>query len=123
MRGRTPFVRFLPACEGVGHAGRMLLVAQALRENFDGTIEFAGNEEAGRLFSEAGFQFHEIGEGFSLKRIIDRGVELYRSLDPDLLVWDGRFTVPISAEIAGLPFVSVLHKGLRRNLWVGRPRV
>jgi len=134
MRGDRAFVLFLPACEGVGHAGRMLLVAQALREQFDGIIEFAGDGPSGRLFSDAGFRFHEVGGGFSLNnlgsliatrpfsrpvaafneliesyhRIIDREVELYRSLTPDLLVWDGRFIVPVSAELAGLPFVSVL---------------
>src|SRR5262245_40725693 len=134
MRGDKPFVLFLPACEGVGHAGRMLLVAEALREQFDGIIEFGGDGPSGRLFSDAGFRFHEIGSGFSLnnlgsliakrpfvrpvaafrglvdsyRRIIERDVELYRRLTPDLLVWDGRFIVPVSAELAGLPFVSVL---------------
>ncbi len=133
-----PKVLFLPSCDGIGHAGRMLLVARALRERFDGKIEFAGNGPYGTLFPQAGFPFHEVGGGFahhrlrflytrwsipqlvsffregvrSLRRVVEGELELYREVKPDLIVWDGRFTVPVSAWVASLPFVSVFHPHL-----------
>jgi MGT family glycosyltransferase len=135
--GRTKRILFMPECEDVGHAGRMLLIAQALREVWPGTIEFAGNGQYARLFPEAGFAFHEIeGSHFSLNKldwvdqhqwswgelhafirnfedslraVIEGEVKLYRELQPDLIVWDGRFTVTLSAETARIPFVTLMH--------------
>jgi MGT family glycosyltransferase len=52
-------ILFLPHCTAVGHAGRMLLIAQVLRERLNGTIEFAGNGRYGCLFTRAGFRFHK----------------------------------------------------------------
>jgi len=134
-------ILFIPFCTGAGHSGRMLVMAQALKERLEGTIEFAGSGKYGALFSRAGFRFHELeGPDFTLHRgkadlvrlhaqktsvreyigffkevmglipqMITHELELYRSVKPDLIVWDGRWTATISAEVAGIPFVSVMN--------------
>ncbi|MFQ5797733.1 MAG: glycosyltransferase [Bacteroidota bacterium] len=33
---------------------------------------------------------------------------MYKKVKPDLVVWDARFTVPVSAEVFGVPIISVL---------------
>lgn len=136
----TKKILFMPLCSGVAHAGRMLITAQALREQLDGTIEFAGSGRYGALFPEAGFPFHALRDlpetrnslyerHRSVKRwlafataerihrwkdikryvraVILNELELYKSVKPDLIVWDGRASAPTSAEVAGIPFVSV----------------
>jgi len=117
----------------------MLITAQALREQFDGTIEFAGSGRYGALFPEAGFHFHDLrdlpetrhflleprrsvhallarkGEIIHqwkdirryVQRVISNELELYKAVKPDLIVWDGRATASMSAEVAAIPFVSV----------------
>lgn len=133
MNGST--LLFMPSCDGIGHAGRMLLVARALRERFAGKIEVAGNGTYGVLFPQAGFSFRKVGLEFAherlrffntrwsfrqllafvsegrslLRRTVKEELALYSQLKPDLIVVDGRFTAPMSAWIAGIPYIVVLH--------------
>jgi MGT family glycosyltransferase len=134
-------VLFFPLCYGVGHAGRMLLIANALRERLNGTIECAGNGPYGALFMEAGYAFHtphlpDVGSLMGVDKFIhfytqkrsasDRvrrykqtikclpeliaaEIKLYESVKPDLIVWDGRWTAALAAEVVGIPFVSVMN--------------
>jgi hypothetical protein len=100
LNGRQTFrqqkkVLFMPSCEVLAHAGRMLLVAHALREKFSGMIEFAGQGKYGAIFPESGFTFHEM-EGESPQ---DKPYALYqRRFSPVALraffkrMYDARFT-------------------------------
>ena len=137
-------VIFVPSCEGLAHAGRMLVVAKVLRDKFKGVIEFAGDGKYGNLFPEAGFPFHEIGDSKSVRilsldhkrflfdrkwtvsqcislakevlssyqNLIKMELDLFRNLKPDLIIWDGRLSVPISAEVSGIPSISFVHSWL-----------
>ncbi len=133
-----PKILFMPSCDTIGHAGRLLLVARIAREGLPGSIEFAGNGEYGALFPPEGFPFWEVSGGFQHNRlrflytkwsvpqllaffrestlmirgVVEGELELYRQHKPDFVVWDGRFTVPISTWIARIPFVSVFHPHL-----------
>ena len=43
-----------------------------------------------------------------IERVIDADLSLYNEVKPDLVLTDGRFTAPISTQIAGLRHVAIV---------------
>ncbi len=129
-------VLFMPNAKVLAHAGRSLIVGQALRERFSGTIAFGGIGGYAKLIEAAGFQFYDYGDDAIdrvlsryidprirrraaipsprkllavAKEIVRREVELYRTFNPDVIVWDSFPSVLTSAEILGIPVIGIMH--------------
>ncbi len=127
----------MPEDEILAHAGRMLMVAKALREKFTGEIIFSGGGKYHNLFSRAGFQFYPIKGSFRkiieplfsgnlslfklpayrrelfdiYRELIKQELELYQSLQPDLIICDARPSASLAAEIYGLPVIWIINIG------------
>lgn len=132
MEGRALFIPFAPS---LAHVSRCLSVAEAWRERGHRAI-FAVGPERIEMVQGAGFTSHTLPEvpgatfrtarGFrwltpgyfatnlaAERRVLDE-------VEPDLVVFDFRFTTASSAQLAGLPSASILHgNGLRLALQPG----
>ncbi len=113
----------------VAHTSRLLEIAKVLREKGHEII-FAGSGNCLKLASDIGFEVRELADvpiervvealrttNFSLlygnakemEHYINEELRLYQAIKPDVILVDDRRTSAASAEIAGLPHVSVVN--------------
>ena len=126
-----PTILFMVACDSLAHPSRELVIAQALRERFNGIIACAGTGKYGALFLEAGFPFYEIAGPpgdfvdrirnlrklggsyiYFLRKQIESELELYGSLQPDLVVLDARWSAVFSAEVFDVPCIAIVNASM-----------
>ncbi len=127
---RPRSVLFMPHMDVLAHTGRSLLVACALRQ-MGIEAAFAGAGRYAGLPAEEGFAVYDLPEmsaaelvkqsrrgrrwpfhsARQLRPFVLAEVDLLRRLKPRLVVFDHRYTAGMSAEIGGLPRVSIT------NIW------
>jgi hypothetical protein len=121
---------FLPHLDVLAHTGRSLLVARELRRRGWG-IHFCGAGKYERIVREAGFDVKPLpempAEGLvaesrrgrrwpfhspaQIRPFVEAELSCLEEAPVDVVVFDHRYTAGISAEIAGLPRVSIT------NIW------
>lgn len=115
---------FVPFAPSLAHVSRCLAVADAWRLRGHTAI-FAIGEERREMVRDAGFEARPLpevpGNVFRSDRgwhwltasYFDQNIKAERSIlageRPDVVVFDFRFTTAISAHLANLPSVSILH--------------
>ena len=123
-------VLFMPFGLGLAHCGRLIMIARETKKT-GANIFFGAGTDAISLLKNEGMPYEEIPE--FPKKIYDKKMknsnpfvytrkiinefvtaelELYRRVRPDIIVYDARFTAKISAEIAGIPTVSIANANL-----------
>jgi UDP:flavonoid glycosyltransferase YjiC (YdhE family) len=126
---------FLPFGSSLSHVSRCLAVAEAWRDRGHTAI-FAAGAESVDLVQSAGFETHVLPEapgsvvrttkgfGWVTREYVAQNIAAERKLladvQPDLVVFDFRFTSALSAHLAGLPSVSIAHGNLLRLAWQPR---
>ena len=117
----------IPYTHAISHISRPLLVAKELRERGYEVI-FAGESSKVKFIQQEGFNvlplyepdpdelFGNIRKGklrfisdAEIERMIEADVALYRKVQPDFVLTDGRFTAPISTHIAGLAHAAIVN--------------
>jgi UDP:flavonoid glycosyltransferase YjiC (YdhE family) len=117
----------IPYTHTISHISRPLLLAKELRRRGH-EIVFAGESQKITFIEQEGFEvlplyepdphslFDNIRKGklrfvsdTEIERMIDADTALYKELNPDMVLTDGRFTAPISTHIAGLRHVAVVN--------------
>ena len=120
----------MPFGLGLAHCGRLIMIARETKKT-GANIFFGAGTDAISLLKNEGMPYEEIPE--FPKKIYDKKMknsnpfvytrkiinefvtaelELYRRVRPDIIVYDARFTAKISAEIAGIPTVSIANANL-----------
>lgn len=116
-----------PYTHTLSHISRPLLVAKELR-NRGHNLLFAGESSKTKFIREEGFDvlslfepnpeilFGNIRAGrlkfindATIDRMIEADLALYRSIKPDLVLTDGRFSAPISTHIAGIRHAAIVN--------------
>lgn len=117
----------IPYTHTLSHISRPLLVAKELR-NRGHEVAFAGESLKIKFIQQEGFDvlplyesdpgilFGNIRKGklkfvsdAEIERMIEADLALYKEVKPDIVLTDGRFTVPISTHIAGLKHVAIVN--------------
>lgn len=119
-------ILFTPSGIGFAHLGRLLLIAEQLKEHGH-QIKFAVSRRHEELLAQLGYEWSSINEVHlpDRQRFTDNIFDLYTErviqkcvqdeLDvmgefkPDVIVMDLRPTVSISSRIAGIPCISILN--------------
>lgn len=123
-------VLLIPAGIGIAHTGRLVMIARELRKN-NVRVLFGAGSDAIPLLKKENFDYLELPEfpksiyNKKLKHnnlfvysreIIEKFVlaelDCYNKVKPDAVVYDMRVTARISAEIAGIPVVSITNINL-----------
>jgi UDP:flavonoid glycosyltransferase YjiC (YdhE family) len=137
----------MPHCDVLGHAGRTLRLAQALRKALPGhRIEFAGRGHCREIIEEAGFGFHDVVEFLQGdwkevedkakkhkdtvrdERIVGQFVEeelaLFERLQPLAVIGDHRYSLFTSTQIARIPLIAITNAFYTRHssLRLGTPK-
>jgi len=115
---------FVPFAPSLAHVSRCLAVAEAWRDRGHIAI-FAIGAERSALARTAGFDTRPVPEVAGAVFRTDRGLRWFSptyfsdnlaaeqailaEVDPDIVVFDFRFTTSLSARLAGRPAVSILH--------------
>ncbi len=116
-----------PYTHTISHISRPLLVAQELRKRGHEVI-FAGESPKITFIQQEGFKVVPLYEpdhlslygnirngklrfidNSSIERMIEADTALYREVNPDLVLTDGRFTAPLSTHIAGLRHAAIVN--------------
>lgn len=125
----------VPFAPSLAHVSRCLAVAETWRARGHTAI-FAVGTERTAMVQDAGFETHPVPEVSGTAFRTDRGFRwltreyftqnlkaeqaILADAEPDVVVFDFRFTTALSAHLADLPSISILHgNGLRLAL---RPR-
>lgn len=117
----------IPYTHTLSHISRPLLIAKELRKRGHDII-FAGESSKIKLIQAEGFPvlplhepdpvtlFKNIREGrlrfvsdSEVERMIEADLALIRETQPDLALTDGRFSAPISTQLAGIRHVAVVN--------------
>ena len=117
----------LPYTHTLSHISRPLAIAAELRERGHEII-FAGDSPKDHFIRGEGFEvlptyqvepdilFNRIRQGKlqfvsdeELYRLIAADRDLYRQVQPDLVLSDGRFSAPLSAGLDGIPHAAVVN--------------
>jgi UDP:flavonoid glycosyltransferase YjiC (YdhE family) len=117
----------IPYTHTVSHLSRPLLIAKELRERGHEVV-FAGESPKTTFIRQEGFNvlplhepdpdelFGNIRKGklrfisdAEIERMIEADIALYREVEPDIILTDGRFTAPISTHIAGLAHAAIVN--------------
>lgn len=117
----------IPYTHTLSHLSRPLVVAKELRDRGQEVL-FAGESSNTAFIQQEGFNvlpihepdpeelFGNIRKGKlrfisdeEIERMIEADVALYRKVQPDLVLTDGRFTAPISTHIAVLPHAAIVN--------------
>ena len=120
-------ILILPYSHTLSHISRPLAVAKELRERGHEVV-FAGESPKTTFIRQEGFNvlplhepepdelFGNIRKGklrfisdAEVERMIEADVALYRKVQPDFVLTDGRFTAPISTHIAGLAHAAIVN--------------
>ncbi len=115
---------FVPFAPSLAHVSRCLAVAEAWRSRGH-TAFFAIGEERMEMVRKAGFETRPVPEvpgrifrtdqgwRWLTNAYFDQNINAEQSIlaemKPDAVVFDFRFTTALSAQLAGLPSVSILH--------------
>ncbi|MBN2005502.1 MAG: hypothetical protein JXA21_19240 [Anaerolineae bacterium] len=118
---------FVPFGASLAHVSRCLAVAEAWREQGH-TALFAVGAEQTKWVQSIGFETYAVPEvpgkvlhadrtlGWVTREYIHRNVQderrILTDVQPDVVVFDFRFTTALSARLAGIPSVSILHGNL-----------
>ena len=111
----------------LSHLTRPLALAGRLRR-WGRRVVFAGQGSNKRLIEAEGFEVAPIFEpdagplynnirrgklrfveASTLKRMVSADLELFRSLNPSVVLTDGRFSAPISAQLAGIKHAAIVN--------------
>lgn len=123
---------FVPFAPSLAHVSRCLAIAETWRARGHIAI-FAVGAERTAMVQDAGFETHPVPEVSGAVFRADRGFRwltreyftqnlkaeqvILADAEPDVVVFDFRFTTALSARLTGLPSVSILHgNGLRLAL-------
>ena len=117
----------IPYTHTLSHLSRPLVVAKELRKRGHEVL-FAGESSQTAFIRQEGFNvlpihepdpeelFGNIRKGklrfisdAEIERMIEADIALYREVEPDIILTDGRFTAPISTHIAGLAHVAIVN--------------
>jgi hypothetical protein len=129
-------VLFVPSAPSLAHVSRCLAVAEAWCAQGHTAIFAVGTERV-QMVKKAGFETHPLPEipgevfrtdrGFRwltrkyIKQNIKNEQSILAEKQPDAVVFDFRFTTALSAHLAGLPSVSIVHgNALRLALQPGK---
>jgi UDP:flavonoid glycosyltransferase YjiC (YdhE family) len=143
----SPLILCMPHCDVLGHAGRTLRLATALRQALPGhRIEFAGRGHCTELIKKAGFVCHDVVEFLQedwkevedrarkhrdmvrapglVRRFVEEEVELFTALRPLAVIGDHRYTLFTSTQIARVPLIAITNAFFTRysSLGLGLPK-
>nr|WP_319491232.1 nucleotide disphospho-sugar-binding domain-containing protein [uncultured Desulfobacter sp.] len=118
---------FLPFTHTISHLSRPLEIAKQMLD-FGGRISFAGESCKTKFIAQEGFHVYPLFEvdpdllfgnirnrkikfisDSIIEKMIRADLSLFDKIKPDLVVSDGRFSVMISAQIAGIRHASVVN--------------
>lgn len=148
MVGRTsPLILCMPHCDVLGHAGRTLRLAVALRRALPShRIEFAGRGHCREFIEEAGFVFHEVIEFLQgdwkevedrakkhkdtvrdeglVRQFVEQELALFERLQPLAVIGDHRYSLFTSTQIARIPLIAITNAFYTRHssLRLGTPK-
>ncbi|MFC1657381.1 glycosyltransferase [Candidatus Moduliflexota bacterium] len=117
----------LPYTHTLSHTSRPLLVAQELRKRGHEVV-FAGESPKKSFIVNEGFSvlplyepdpeklFGNIRKGklrfasdAEVQRMIEADLVLYKDVEPDVVLSDGRFSAPVSTQISGLRHTAIVN--------------
>ncbi|GFM33183.1 glycosyltransferase [Desulfovibrio subterraneus] len=117
----------IPYSHTYSHLSRVLEVGKELRQRGH-LVEFAGESPKMRILEQEGFAIHPLFEpdpkqlfdnirdgklrfvdDTTLDRMIDEDVELFKSVRPDVVLTDGRFSARISTHIARIAHAAIVN--------------
>lgn len=142
-----PLILCTPHCDVLGHAGRTLRLATALRDALPAyRIEFAGGGQCVPLIEREGFRVHPLIEVLQqdwkeveaearghrdmvrsadqVRDFVREEIQLFERLRPSLVIGDHRYTVFTSTEVARVPLVAITNAFYTRysSLKIGAPK-